>query len=57
VECIEEEISSYKVWWKTPKKRGHLEYQSVDGRIILKLASKTWDKGHRRTELVQDRER
>jgi len=52
---IEEEISSYKIWWKTPKKTGHLEYP--DGRIILKLAFRKWVGKYGWIDLAQDRER
>ena len=54
---IEKEISSYKVWWKLPKKTGHLQYPGVDGMIILKLVLKKWDGGHGRIDLAQGRER
>jgi hypothetical protein len=30
--------------WGDLRKRGHLEDQSVDGKIILKLMFKNWDK-------------
>jgi hypothetical protein len=33
-------------WWGNLRERDHLEDEGIDGRIILKLIFKKWDRGH-----------
>jgi hypothetical protein len=39
-----QETCNTEVWWGDLRERGHLEDQGVDGRIILRLMFKNWDK-------------
>jgi len=32
-------------WWRNLRERDHLEYQGVDGRIILRRNFRKWDGG------------
>jgi hypothetical protein len=42
-------------WWGQLKERDHLEYLSVNCRIILKLIFKPWDGTMDRIDVSQDR--
>lgn len=45
------------IWWGNIKKGGHLDYLSIDWRIILKWAERKWDGGLEWIALAQDRNR
>jgi hypothetical protein len=45
------------LWWVDLRKEDHLEYQDIDGRMILKLIFKKLDRGMDWIELAQDRGR
>jgi hypothetical protein len=53
------ETEVYKgFWWINLRKRGHLEDQVVDGRVILKWILKKWKRGGREwCGLAQNRDR
>jgi hypothetical protein len=44
-------------WWGDVREGGHLGDPVVDGRTILKLIFKKWDRGMDWIELAQDRDR
>ena len=44
-------------WWGNLRERAHLEDPGVEGRIILRLVFRKWDRGMDWIDMAQDRDR
>jgi hypothetical protein len=57
VACVGGRRGAYRVFVGKPYGRNHFKDIHVDGRIILKLIFKKWDRGTDWIRLLQDRDR